>query len=91
LPVQHEAVTLESQSPPDLLDFIYEPVDLPQRVIFGLIAECGLELVVVVVLDAGRRQIAVAGLEVPRGSRQVRREGEGLAAPDCCRSASSRP
>ena len=64
MPVQHEAVPLKAEGLPNLFDLVDEAVDLPQRVLFGLVAERRAELVVVVVLNASRREIAVAGFEV---------------------------
>lgn len=64
LAVEHEALGLEAEGLPDLLHFVDKAIELPQRALVGLVAERRAKLVVVVVLNAGRRQIAVAGFEV---------------------------
>src|SRR5579859_6575539 len=48
----------------DLLHLVHEPIQVPQRRLVRLIAEPGAELVVVVILDPGGGQVAVARLEV---------------------------
>ena len=64
LPVQHEAVPVKAEGLPNLFDFVDEAVELPQRDLVGLVAIRRAELVVVVVLNARRREIAVAGFEI---------------------------
>ena len=62
--VEHEVVPVQPERPADLLDLVDEPVELPQRRLVRLVAVARAELVVVVVLDPGRGEVAVAGLEV---------------------------
>ncbi len=49
---QHEVGAVEAEGDSNLLDFVDEPVEVPQRRVVGLVAPERAELVVVVVLDA---------------------------------------
>ena len=64
VPEQEEVVPVQPQRLADLLDLVHEARQLPQLRLVRLVAVEGAELVVVVVLDPRRRQIAVEGLEV---------------------------
>ena len=63
MPEQKEAVPIQPQRLADLLHLLHEARQLPQVGLVRLVAIEGAELVVVVVLDPRRGQIAVEGLE----------------------------
>ena len=64
VPEQEEVLPVQPQRLADLLHLVDEARQLPQVRLVRLVAAEGAELVVVVVLDPRRRQIAVEGLEV---------------------------
>ena len=64
LPEQVEVGAIEAERLAHLLHLVDEAWDLPQIRVVGLIAVGGAELIVVVVLDPGGREIGVAGFEV---------------------------
>ncbi|HEY3091146.1 MAG TPA: hypothetical protein VGJ59_24125 [Jatrophihabitantaceae bacterium] len=64
LAVEDEVTALKAQRGPDLLDLVNEPRGIPQRLVVGLVAAAGAQLVVEVVLDARRREVAVDSLEI---------------------------
>jgi hypothetical protein len=61
---QIEILLIDLQRGPDLLHLLDEAREIPQIRFVRLIAERRSELVVVVVLDARRREIAVEGFHV---------------------------
>src|SRR6266550_578113 len=61
---QIEVAAVQIQRVSHLFNLIDEPVDLPKVGIIWLVAVSGSQLVVVEVLDAGRREIAVTSLPV---------------------------
>src|SRR5450756_2570063 len=61
---QVEVVTVQIERLAHLLDLIDEPFDVPEVRIVRLVAVRGAQLVVVVILDACRGEVAVAGLPV---------------------------
>ena len=61
---EDEVVPVQPEREADLLDLVDEAVQVPQGRIVRLVAVRRAELVVVVVLDAGAGQVAVARLEV---------------------------
>ena len=67
LAVEDEIAGVQPECPADLLDFVHEAVKVPQRRLGGLVTATRAELVVVVILHAGGRQVAVAGLQVLMG------------------------
>ncbi len=72
---EEEVVSAQPQREPHLLDLVDEPVEVPQIGVIGLVAVSRAELVVVVVLDACSREVAVGGLEVfVRGGRATVQE-----------------
>jgi hypothetical protein len=76
LAVEHEAVPLQAEGPPHLFDLIDEAVKLPQRVVVRPVAECGAELIVVVVLNPRRREEAVASFQIFMGGARPAVEQE---------------
>src|SRR5437762_10664683 len=89
--VEDEVAGVQPERPADLLHLIDEAAHLPQRRLVRLVAEARPELVVVVVLDPCRGQIAVARLQVLVGSPPGRRAAAAPAGRGCCRPASPTP
>src|SRR6267378_1981241 len=77
---QVEVVAVQVEPLAYLLDLIDESLDLPQVGIIRLVAVCGAQLVVVEVLNACRREVAVASLPVlvSRGWPAVQQQHLGL-------------
>src|SRR6267378_2041707 len=77
---QVEVVAVQVEPLAYLLDLIDESLDLPQVGIIRLVAVCGAQLVVVEVLNACRRKVAVASLPVlvSRGWPAVQQQHLGL-------------
>src|SRR6266566_6660393 len=77
---QIEVVAVQIKPLAYLLDLIDESIDLPQVRIIRLVAVRGAQLVVVEVLDARRREVAVASLPVlvSRGWPAVKQQHLGL-------------
>src|SRR5439155_1150741 len=61
---QIEVAAVQVQPVSHLFNLIDEPVDLPKVGIIWLVAVSGAQLVVVEILDTGRREIAVTSLPV---------------------------
>src|SRR5436190_1280344 len=84
LAVEDEVVPAQPERDADLVYLIDETVQLPQRRVGGLIAEARAKLVIVVVLDPRRGQVAVAGLQVlvgrPRPAVQQQHPEAGIVA-----------
>ncbi len=77
-PSRKKLSAVQPQRLPHLLDFVDEAVEVPQVGVVGLVAVGRAELVVVVVLDARRRQVAVGRLEILVGRRRAAVEEEEL-------------
>ena len=71
VPEQVEVVLVEPERLADLFDFFDEAWQFPEFGLVRLVAVVGAELIVVVVLDAGRREVAVEGLEVLVGAARA--------------------
>ena len=61
---QKEIGAIQPKSLPHLFHLIHETGGVPQRRIIRLIAECGTELVVIIVFNARAGKEAVAGFEI---------------------------
>src|SRR5580704_7012301 len=75
---EKEVLCVQTEGDTDLLDLVDKAIELPELGIVRLVAVCRAQLVVVVVLDARRRQVAVAGFEVLMGARRTAMEEQQL-------------
>ena len=78
LAAEDEVLAAQAKGPANLLHFVDEALQLPQRRIVGLVAEPGAQLVVVVVLNPCGRKVTVARLEILVGCSRAAVEQQHL-------------
>ena len=73
LAIEDEVVATETESAANLFELVDEPIELPEVHVVRMLAVARPQLVVVVVLDPGSGEVAVAKPRGTHGSPQDRR------------------